>query len=82
MTFNKFVSLLELSKNIPPNTARLFYLQKRDNHFIKVSKRTLRLFELWFFVHWVLVPTQHLNIHQPHLRNTPNKAHPPQLLVV
>ena len=40
--------------DINDNTVRLLYLQCRDDHFIKVAKKTLRLFELWFFVHWIL----------------------------
>ncbi len=47
-------SFVRVDANIHPNTARLIYLQYRDDHFIKVAKKTLRLFELWFFVHWIL----------------------------
>ena len=33
---------------------KLYYLQERAKHFIKVSKVTLNHFELWFFIHWIL----------------------------
>ncbi len=37
-----------------PDRVRLLYLQTRDIQFLKTSKKTLKLFELWFFVHWVM----------------------------
>ena len=33
---------------------RLYYLQERDKHFTKVATKTIKVFELWFFFHWVL----------------------------
>ena len=33
---------------------KLYYLQKRDRHFSKVAKKSLKVFERWFFFHWIL----------------------------
>ena len=32
----------------------LLYLQQRDNDFVNVAVKTLKIFELWFFIHWIL----------------------------
>ena len=32
----------------------LLYLQQRDNRFVNVAVETLKMFELWFFIHWIL----------------------------
>ena len=32
----------------------LLYLQQRDNDFVNVAVKTLKMFELWFFIHWIL----------------------------
>lgn len=31
----------------------LFYLKQRDKHFISVAVKTLKIFQFWYFVHWV-----------------------------
>ena len=36
------------------NYVKLYYLQERVKHINRVAKSTLKLFELWFLVHWVL----------------------------
>ena len=36
------------------NFVKLYYLQERVKHINRVAKSTLKLFELWFLVHWVL----------------------------
>ena len=50
-------------KNIYPNRnfeerseldVKLFYLQERDKHFTKVATKTIKVFERWFFFHWIL----------------------------
>ena len=50
-------------KNIYPNRnfeerseldVKLFYLQERDKHFTKVATNTIKVFEHWFFFHWIL----------------------------
>ena len=33
---------------------KLYYLQKRDRHFSKVAKKSLKVFEHWLFFHWIL----------------------------
>ena len=33
---------------------KLYYLQERFKHINRVAKSTLKLFELWFLVHWIL----------------------------
>ena len=33
---------------------KLFYLQERDKHFTKVATKTIKVFEHWFFFHWIL----------------------------
>ena len=30
------------------------YLQQCDNDFVDVAVKTLKMFELWFFIHWIL----------------------------
>ena len=40
--------------DFPENTVKLYYLQERFKHINRVAKSTLKLFELWFLVHWVL----------------------------
>ena len=32
----------------------LLYLQQRDNEFVNLAVKTLNMFELWFFIHWIL----------------------------
>ena len=39
---------------LPEITVKLYYLQERFKHINRVAKSTLKLFELWFLVHWVL----------------------------
>ena len=31
----------------------LLYLKQRDKHFISVAVKTLKIFQFWYFVHWV-----------------------------
>ena len=33
---------------------KLYYLQERDKHFSRIAKKTIKVFERWFFFHWVL----------------------------
>ena len=33
---------------------KIIYLQQRDNNFVNVAVKTLKMFELWFFIHWIL----------------------------
>ena len=33
---------------------KIIYLQQRDNDFVNVAVKTLKMFELWFFIHWIL----------------------------
>ena len=42
-------SILDLS----PNEIKLYYIQARDDHFLKQAKATIRKFELWYSVHWI-----------------------------
>ena len=39
---------------IPKRDIKLYYLQERDKHFTKVAKKTIKVFEVWFFFHWIL----------------------------
>ena len=32
----------------------LLYLQQSDSDFVNVAVKTLKIFELWFFIHWIL----------------------------
>ena len=38
----------------PKHDIKLYYLQERDKHFTKVAKKTIKVFEVWFFFHWIL----------------------------
>ena len=49
-TISKEPSKINLSKEQSP----LLYLQQCDNDFVDVAVKTLKMFELWFFIHWIL----------------------------
>ena len=51
--------LQERINRLPNNSQQeeekaLLYLQQRDNDFVNVAGKTLKIFELWFFIHWIL----------------------------
>ena len=40
--------------NLSTEQRSSLYLQQCDNDFVDVAVKTLKMFELWFFIHWIL----------------------------
>ena len=40
-------------QNLSQEEKMSYYLKQRDKHFISVAAKTLKILQLWFFVHWI-----------------------------
>ena len=52
---NKTVERLQILESLSQedNMLLLYYLKQRDKHFILVAAKTLKIFQFWFFIHWI-----------------------------
>ena len=50
---NKNEERLQILERLSQKDNMLYYLKQRDKHFILVAAKTLKIFQFWFFVHWI-----------------------------